>query len=341
MTVYLRADASERVGTGHVMRMLTLARQLLQRGIEVQLLGAVTVPWVQEQIDAVGGLELRHIDGDGFAFQDVSLSNTDAIVVDHYLFDSSAAWQILARCPNLVTFVDGPWQQPTPGVVVSPSLSSKLPWLEARVDTTTRLFSGPSFVLVREVVKELELGEDSRTESDRPSIVVSLGGSATLKSSGWVVEALESLDQVFEADVFVMGDQSAATEVAWGKHIRVREVGPELVEALSRASLVVSGAGTTAFELIFLGLPSVFVQTAPNQSENIEQINFLNLGASMNANDVNRSAKLAELVASTLQGVNAGRPNRLSRKKIIDGYGAVRVADIIIEMLGNESSPSL
>jgi len=54
LTVHIRADAAPRVGTGHVMRCLALARWALNEGADVFFSGRVNVPWVKERLEREG-----------------------------------------------------------------------------------------------------------------------------------------------------------------------------------------------------------------------------------------------------------------------------------------------
>jgi len=48
----IRADATPRMGTGHVMRCLALAQAAQDLGMDVRFLARVEVPWVQERLRA-------------------------------------------------------------------------------------------------------------------------------------------------------------------------------------------------------------------------------------------------------------------------------------------------
>lgn len=52
INLILRADATPRMGTGHVMRCLALAQAAQDQGLEVLVVGRVSVPWVQERLHA-------------------------------------------------------------------------------------------------------------------------------------------------------------------------------------------------------------------------------------------------------------------------------------------------
>ncbi len=62
MRILLRSDAGVQTGTGHVMRCLTLAEELLGRGHEVVLLGSIgDVAWLREQV-ADSGVEVQDVE---------------------------------------------------------------------------------------------------------------------------------------------------------------------------------------------------------------------------------------------------------------------------------------
>ena len=55
MRYVLRADASQSIGAGHVMRSSAIAEELIAKGKQVIFVGQITdLPWVEERIASLG-----------------------------------------------------------------------------------------------------------------------------------------------------------------------------------------------------------------------------------------------------------------------------------------------
>ena len=62
MRYVLRADASQSIGAGHVMRSSAIAEELIARGEDVIFVGQISdLPWVEERIASLG---FTHIHND-------------------------------------------------------------------------------------------------------------------------------------------------------------------------------------------------------------------------------------------------------------------------------------
>src|SRR4051794_966765 len=108
MKVAIRADASELIGTGHLMRCLVLADALAAAGAETTFLWSPSsTPW-RRMIEARGhrhvtlpvavpAVECLSTDqrSDAAAVQDALSTGVDLLVVDHYGLDHR--WEELAR----------------------------------------------------------------------------------------------------------------------------------------------------------------------------------------------------------------------------------------------------
>ena len=60
MRYVLRADASQTIGAGHVMRSSAIAEELIARGKEVLFIGKISnLPWVENRISGLGFTEIH------------------------------------------------------------------------------------------------------------------------------------------------------------------------------------------------------------------------------------------------------------------------------------------
>ena len=80
MRYVLRADASQSIGAGHVMRSSAIAEELIARGDDVVFVGQISgLPWVEERIGTLGFTQIHNNPGD---FN--SNPNSDVLLLDSY-----------------------------------------------------------------------------------------------------------------------------------------------------------------------------------------------------------------------------------------------------------------
>ena len=80
MRYVLRADASQSIGSGHVMRSSAIAEELIARGENVVFVGQISdLPWVEERIASLG---FTHIHNNPSGF--ISNLKSDVLLLDSY-----------------------------------------------------------------------------------------------------------------------------------------------------------------------------------------------------------------------------------------------------------------
>jgi len=106
MRFLLRADAGTQTGTGHVMRCLALAEELIGRDHEVMLRGALGgIDWLHKHVAAAG---LPHDDAPLDTLDAVRTAEEgwDAVVVDSYTIGPSEVSRLNELTPVLA-IIDG------------------------------------------------------------------------------------------------------------------------------------------------------------------------------------------------------------------------------------------
>ena len=80
MRYVLRADASESIGAGHVMRSSAIAEELIARGENVVFLGQISgLPWVEERIASLGFTMIHD-----YPSEFISKPESDVLILDSY-----------------------------------------------------------------------------------------------------------------------------------------------------------------------------------------------------------------------------------------------------------------
>lgn len=305
MEVVFRADASVDIGTGHVMRGLTLADALrrggarcsfVSRALDGHLLEAIAarghgvLPLPTPSGDTGAGLEARwgpaptaHAAWLGTRWQ-VDAEETraalaasglrpDWLVVDHYALDRR--WEeTLAPAARRLMVIDDLADRPHRcDLLLDQGLAREAADYARWVPEGARLLVGPTFALLRPEFAALrEASLARRADPRRSRLLVTLGGVDRDNVTGRVLAALRTLPLGHElAITVVMGARAP-----WKQQIEVEaQQMPCPTEVLSGVSdmgarmaahdLAICAAGGTAWELCALGVPMITVILAENQ----------------------------------------------------------------------------
>lgn len=330
MKVVLRADASSEIGTGHVMRQVALAEELLLQGAEVFLVGEVRGPsWLEDKLTSVSGLQ--RIDQTTGTFDSGVLQELGASVsaIDSYALGQSelAKWE--AKSLRTVVFIDGPWQRLEGGSAVVPAISDKFGWLEDLRRSFDSVHSGPEFLMIRSEIRRAKqrlLQEPPYS----PQILVVLGGADPRGLTAVIESAV--LEFASEHKVVIVGKEDSADFARANLDIRdgvIYSPRSSFLEELAKSTLVISAAGTTSGELLFLGIPSIFIPVADNQAENAWALESLDSSLVLYPDAPNFQGKLLSRVIEVLE---QGRAHALfeANRPLIDGLGAQRVASLLL-----------
>lgn len=355
MRTIIRTDASTMIGAGHVVRCQTLGDELRRRGAEVVFVCRRHDGNLIEMLRK-GGHEVRELPsppanatGDALLGYTQWLGSTEAddaretllatagspidwVVVDHY--GLSAPWhrELRARVRHVMAIDDLANRQLDCDLLLYQNLSEVdgATLYRSIVPNNCEVMLGPHFALlspgyaIRRETLAVRSGEVKR-------VLVAMGGSDLPDATGLVARAMSTPGlRHIELDVVVGANyphrKRLAEQLENRGNARVRGPLPNLVDAMADADLAIGAGGTTSWERLCLGLPTIIISIAENQ-----------VGGCL-AQATNRVAiylgrldqiDLACIEAETLKLISSPQLVRnMSRDcmRIVDGYGASRVA---------------
>lgn len=334
-SVLIRADASEEIGTGHVMRMLALAQSLKDQGVHVTLAtaalpAALMSRWCDERIPVVrlnaSYPDPRDAEGLTAAVTDCG---ADWVILDGYQFDSSYHRKVRQAGVALLV-VDDYAHLPDydADIVLNQNIGANefvycLPWY------THKLCGLPYVMLRREFLKaRLSL---SPQRQDARRVLVTLGGSDENNMTAMVLDALALVkDRRLVVDVVVGG--ACAHEASLRRqletfpheaHLYVNCDDMPLVMRL--ADVAISGAGSTSWELVAMGVPMCVVTLAENQQLIAEWLGDLGAAVSLGLSHDLRRERLAEVVKALLVDFPRRQQMRQACLPLVDGLGCERI----------------
>lgn len=329
----IRADAGEKIGSGHVMRCLALALAWRNSGGAVALVGealpsALAARFVEEKI-AVNILT-DEPGSTADAKRTAALargSNADWLVLDGYKFRADYQRAVAQAGTRVLVNDDfGCLGDYACDLILDQNLGARESSY-ARRETATQLLLGSRFVLLRsEFLRCRPALRETSVQARR--ILVTLGGADAENVTLKVLEALTGLDAEIVAVIGPANVHGAALEACARQsagRIRLRHNATDMPELMTWADLAVSAAGTTAWELSFMGLPHLLIVLAENQRESARMLDAA--GAARNLGwhrDLQAEAIRAEVLR--LLGNRELRAAMSARAaQVVDGQGASRV----------------
>lgn len=349
MKVAFRVDASARIGGGHVMRCLTLADELKTRGAETHFVAAAMPPALAARISAaghalhmIGGAESLERSGDDWdrsalspADQTADAARTcavlgtgsDWIVVDHYLL--GADWHRTARpaTRRLMAIDDLANRRLDCDLLLDQTLGRTAADYASLVPEGTTRLLGASFALLRPEFTRERPAALARRRAGGPvrRILLSLGTTDIEGVTGAALEAILPVTAEQAIDVVLGSDAESLAKVraiaAANPNVTVHVDAHNMAELMRDADLAIGAAGTTSWERCCLGLPTVTLTLAANQTTVAAALKAAGAGVSADR------ATLAEVLGETIDDETGRAKMSAAAFAIVDGLGVGRVVE--------------
>lgn len=295
MKVLIRADASLTIGSGHIMRCLTLADALRQRGADItfvcrehpgnliELIENKGYPTARLQPSAeydAAPDDVAHAAWLGATWLQDSSGTIDAIkgvlpewlIVDHYAIDHRWEHKLRPHVDRIMVIDDIADRPHDCDLLLDQNLFKNMDIrYNGLVPAHCRNFLGPRYALLRPEFVQAHRNIRKRDGSVR-RILIFFGGS---DQSNETTRALDAVRQLKRPDVsldIVVGVTNPHREQIQNLcntlpntkyYCQVNNIS----ELMMAADLSIGAGGSTSWERCFLGLPTLIVAIADNQIE--------------------------------------------------------------------------
>jgi len=366
MKIVFRVDASVYIGTGHVMRCLTLADALQNRSFNVSFIcrehRGNLIQYIKDKgyhvftleagvaeseqsglnISSSGDSELPHASWLGVTQEEdadccasyLAKVNPDWLIVDHYSIDYHWHDFLIGNFQKFMVIDDLADRKHKCNILLDQTYGREADDYQTLIPQDCRLLLGARFTLLRP--EFLQWREYSIRRRKRPAlnkILVTMGGVDSDNVTGQVLDVLMNCEFVKDLLIcVVMGKAAPNIE----KVRRIAEMMPfktevkvnvgNMAELMAEADLAIGAVGATTWERCALGLPAIMIIVADNQMFASITLAKANIGWIIQKPD-EISEILGELVLES-QAVLLEKSK--SSIKITDGMGVVRVCDFLI-----------
>ena len=301
MNIAFRADASEQIGTGHIMRCLTLADELKKHGARIRFVSRHLPEYLRNMLWARGyeaglltgsasceGLdELAHAHWLGVSqAQDAEESiaalsevQWDWLVVDHYALDRR--WEAALRqcAKNILVIDDIADRQHDCDVLLDQNFYADMNVrYQHKVPDHCLLLLGPRYALLRD--EFLQWRERvSQRKGPVQRILIFFGGMDADNYTGRAMQALlcrcnypHSGMKGIQVDVVIGAGhpRREAIEAMCRQHNFFCHVQTErMAELMAAADLAIGAGGSATWERCCVGLPTITICSAENQRRQV------------------------------------------------------------------------
>lgn len=334
--VLVRADAG-RMGTGHVMRCLALAHAWQTTGGRVAFALGSAPAGVERRL-AADRVAMHRVTAAPGSAADAKQTIAAArrvgarrVVLDGYHFDLRFQRAVKAAGLTLLVVDDyGQAAEYVADLVLNPNLHASEAKYQER-EAYTHLLLGPRYALLR---REFWPWRDwERTLRPRTRrVLVTLGGTDADNATGTVIRALRLLDHRELEVRVVVGPASVHRDALLGEvggarcAMQLLAGVTDMPALMAWADVAVSAAGSTCWELAFMGVPLVLVALASHQRDIAESLVGAHVAVHGGSHGRLSEAAVVGAVGGLL-GVPEVRHEMSCRgRALVDGQGAQRVA---------------
>lgn len=346
--IVIRADGNRQIAMGHVMRCLSIADELRERGADVTFVTAG---------DETGDLirsrgfqnHILHSDYDRMEQELPVLRGylkeygPDLILVDSY-YVTDAYMEALRRICK-TAYIDDLGQPVYPvDLLINYNIyGSELPYekyyVEKEIPLPDRILTGCRYAPLR---AEFRQGRRSRVRDRVTDVLITTGGGDKANTSGRLCRKLfEERKRGQHGGIhyhvicgpFAQNRQELMEIASADDAFVIHDFVTNMSEFLIEYDLAVSAGGSTMYELCSMGLPTICFTFADNQrlqAECFDRTTEVKNAGNMTDHPAETIDRIAERLSQLEQDSALRQAVREQMLALVDGRGAIRIAEALL-----------
>jgi UDP-2,4-diacetamido-2,4,6-trideoxy-beta-L-altropyranose hydrolase len=358
MKVVIRVDASLHIGTGHVMRCLTLAEALKGKSVQVEFIcrehEGNLIGFIQDKSFKVHALSRTENDMEMSRFSTLDAENVldhahwldatpqldadackvilkkispDWLLVDHYAIDETWQRELQGTYQKLMVIDDLADRRHQCDLLLDQTFGRQPQDYQKLVPENCQMLLGSQYALLRpEFAKWREYSLKRRENPEFKKLLITMGGVDKNNVAGQVLDELRNCDLPLDLEItIVMGGTAPYLEVVQQQaktlpyKTEVKSNVSNMAEIMANADFAIGASGATTWERCCLGLPSIQILLAYNQKTIAEKIKIAGAALSL---DVEHLEQMCEQLNNLK---NRTREFSLNSAEIANGMGVIEV----------------
>jgi UDP-2,4-diacetamido-2,4,6-trideoxy-beta-L-altropyranose hydrolase len=351
--VAIRADASSRIGLGHIKRSLSLASALIDVGAQVRLVTRDMGLDVSELIDPRVACDvLPAPSASSFIIESVPQADLAGIdwrcdvdetiaalrdwrphwvIVDHYGFDARWHMRAAEELGSRIAVIDDLADRPLSADLIidhNPHANHREKYRGLLAQVETIVLGGTRFALLgAEFARAAPLTVREKVRS----IGIFMGGTDASELSAIALNACR-VHAAFRGPIEVVstrGNPNAARLEGLARKWPDTTVSydlPDLVAFFGRHDLQIGAGGGATWERCCIGAPMLLLKAAQNQTVVLREVERLGVAAVYDPGAAHNETDLGRAVSELIADENRRRALSQRARALVDGLGARRVA---------------
>lgn len=357
--VGFRVDAATHIGTGHLQRCLTLARELQKMSISsIFFVREYDRSWLNLVAD--NGF-LYHVIGQSL-IEDISYDHSDwlgvsqekdaeefikaiteysisIVIIDHYSID--CIWEDIVKKTTsfpLIVIDDLANRSHNCELLVD---QNYWPDLESRYERLVPRYClqllGPKYALLRDEFAFLRKSSTKKSLDNYKTILVNFGGVGNMDVWNIFLPALIKCSKfnfhVISGRLSSKDFNACRSMVESSKHILLVEHTEQMSYLMKTSDFALGACGSTVWERFCLGLDAALIDIADNQKDLVrylnkqEMIDYLGSLVTIKTEDITNFILNLQLDSKYYQ------TRKVKIQALVDGLGSKRIASHIVEII--------
>ena len=335
MNILFRCDGSYQIGMGHVIRCITLAETFNEK-FNSNVTFAMresenAIQIVEESFKVLTPQSNNHFNYYGWLLRCIKEIDADILVLDVRDCLSKEELKKIKRITNItiITIDDPEEKRLESDMTFYPPIPQLKKWNWN--DFNGKLFSGWEYVILRPEFQQ----NYSKLQKENFEILVAMGATDPHNITLKIVNAIHNIDNKLIIKVLIgneFGNEKELNQFCKqvpNKIIIVKNP-KNVAKTMSSSDLAVISFGMTAYEIAALNIPALYICISPDHALSASAFVNAGLGISLGLYD-NLNDNFVQTELKNMIEKKSEYYGKLKERKLIDGHGAYRTAELIIK----------
>lgn len=268
LRILIRADASNQIGVGHIMRDIVLAKTLKKQNFDVDFacrdLQGNLISWLQDlnyqvfTLDTNTSKELICL---------VKNATYDWLVLDHYKIDKNFEHSIKEQTGINILSFDDTYQSHHCDILLNHGFQAKASRYKSLVNKDTQVLCGKDYTLIK---NDFYQKTYPQTKKRLHSVLITLGGTDPKEQSLPLVSFLKKINPKLHISVVTTSSNAKLSllkqkSVSQGFTLIINT--NKMAKLMAENDLIITASGGSLFEVIALNKLFINLSLASNQDE--------------------------------------------------------------------------